>query len=175
MANTPVIDYTARDYESIREEIISFLKANFPNDWTDFQDSNIGVALVDLVAFAFANLSFQLDRMANESYLPTLRLRESLIKIVTDTLGYKLSPATAASLEAEAYINNPIATNISITKNTHDHIGGKSSLFEDRTIALSRSKTSCLTKLRFLLNHSLILSLSSGVNGGFILTPLLPL
>jgi hypothetical protein len=114
---TPVINYTARDYASIRTEFIGYIKANFPKDWTDFFDSNIGIAMVDIVAMGYANLSYQLDKMTNESFLPTLQLRESLIKIV-ETLGYPLSTAVSASIEVDAYINSPVVTNILIAKGT---------------------------------------------------------
>ena len=57
MADTPVtvpaIDYTARDFLTIREALKAHLQAKFPSDWKDFYASNVGNALMDLMCYCF--------------------------------------------------------------------------------------------------------------------------
>jgi hypothetical protein len=93
----PVIDYSRRDFQSIKEELLTFLKERFPNTWRDFYESQMGMAWLELVAYAFDNLSFYLDYQANESYLPTAQDRENVVKICK-LVGYNLRAATAASV-----------------------------------------------------------------------------
>lgn len=93
----PQIDYTARDFESIKSALVTYLEQRFPDDFTDFTESQLGIALLELVAYQGSILSFMLDRAANESYIETARERRSIIKLAA-LLGYKLSAATAASV-----------------------------------------------------------------------------
>jgi hypothetical protein len=93
----PQIDYTARDFESIKQSLVTYLEQRFPDDFTDFTESQLGVALLELVAYQGSILSFMLDRAANESYIETARERRSVIKLAA-LLGYKLSAATASSV-----------------------------------------------------------------------------
>lgn len=93
----PTIDYSARDWDTIRSSVIDFLRRRFPSDWTDFTESNIGVALIEAVAYMFDNLSYAVDRSVNENFLETATQRDSVARLAA-LVGYKLTPATAASV-----------------------------------------------------------------------------
>lgn len=93
----PFVNYSSRDWDSVREAFLDYLKKKFPNDWTDFSESNLGMALIEVVAYAFEVLSFSVDRAVNENFITTAQERQSVIKLAA-LLGYKLSSATAASV-----------------------------------------------------------------------------
>ena len=76
----PVIDYTSRDYEAIRSDLIRLIRARIPT-WTAENPSDFGVALVEGIAYAVDGLHYYLDRVANEAYLSTAVQRESLYAI----------------------------------------------------------------------------------------------
>lgn len=76
----PVIDYTSRDYEAIRADLIRLIQARIPT-WTADNPSDFGVALVEGIAYAVDGLHYYLDRVANEAYLTTAVQRESLYSI----------------------------------------------------------------------------------------------
>lgn len=42
------IDYIARDFSSIRTQLIEYTKKHFPNTYTDFNDASIGMLLIEL-------------------------------------------------------------------------------------------------------------------------------
>lgn len=115
----PFIDYSARDFESIRSSIFDFLRNKYPNDWTDFSESNLGTAIVEVVAWAFDSLSFAMDRAVNENFITTARDRQSVIRLAS-LLGYKLAPASAASVELLALDSDlaKLASPILITAGT---------------------------------------------------------
>ena len=93
----PKIDYTARDFEGIKEALTEYLKQRFPDDFTDFNESQLGIAIMELVAYQGSILSFMLDRMVNETYIETARERRSIIKIA-NLLSYELYSAVSSSV-----------------------------------------------------------------------------
>ena len=83
----PVIDYTSRDYEAIRADLIRLVRQRLPQ-WTAEDPNDFGVALVEAVAYTADQLHYYLDRVVNEAYLSTAMQRESVMSIAT-LLGYK--------------------------------------------------------------------------------------
>jgi len=92
----PVIDYTARDYESL----LAQMRAQIPGklaEWRDFaNEADFGNVLLELFAHLGDILSFYQDRVANESYLGTARTRRSVIEHLR-LIGYELGTAVPAA------------------------------------------------------------------------------
>jgi len=111
------IDYTKREFTSNYEELVRILQQRFPQDWTDFFNSNIGVALLHAISYDFSLLSFMLDKQANESYLETAQLRANVLRIANQ-IGYQPSAATASSISVNAELTSPQLDPVTITKGT---------------------------------------------------------
>lgn len=75
--NEPEINYLAKDYASFRQLILDRLALVMP-DWKERHVPDIGVALVDLFAYAGDYLSYYQDAVATEAYLDTARRRISV-------------------------------------------------------------------------------------------------
>ncbi|SMG01545.1 putative baseplate assembly protein [Burkholderia singularis] len=73
----PDIDYLAKDYDSFRRLITDRLALTMP-DWQESHAPDLGVMLVELLAYAGDQLSYYQDAVATEAYLNTARLRISL-------------------------------------------------------------------------------------------------
>ncbi|MFG2828963.1 putative baseplate assembly protein [Streptomyces sp. NPDC048434] len=73
----PVIDYTARDYDSLRQLVLDRLRLTTP-DWVERNPADLGVTLVELLAYTADQISYQQDAVATEAYLDTARRRVSL-------------------------------------------------------------------------------------------------
>lgn len=89
------LDTLARDYESIRRELIN-LASQLTPEWTDFAEIDPGVAILEAMAYVGGIQSYGTDRVQNEAYLVTAQLRESVVQLCR-TIGYELSPGSAAS------------------------------------------------------------------------------
>jgi len=76
-APRPEIDYLARDYQGFRRLMLDRLSLLTPG-WTERSPADLGVALVELLAYAADNLSYRQDAIANEAYLATARQRRSI-------------------------------------------------------------------------------------------------
>lgn len=72
----PLIDYLAKDYASFRQLMLDLLPTINP-DWVERNPSDLGIALIELLAYVGDRLSYYQDAVANEAYLDTLRMRVS--------------------------------------------------------------------------------------------------
>lgn len=91
----PVIDYTGRDYLSLRQNMIDTARMRIPN-WAADNPSDFGIALIEAFAYGLDTVHYYLDRIAGEAYLSTAIQRESLYAIA-DMFNYvpkKAAPAT---------------------------------------------------------------------------------
>lgn len=73
----PAINYLARDYTALRQMIFDRLAAQMP-DWKERHIPDMGVALVELMAYVGDYLSYYQDAVATEAYLDIARRRISV-------------------------------------------------------------------------------------------------
>ena len=73
----PEIDYLAKDYASFRQLMLDRMAVLAPG-WTERNPADLGITLVELLAYVGDHLSYQQDAIATESYLGTARRRASV-------------------------------------------------------------------------------------------------
>ncbi len=73
----PEINYLAKDYASFRQLILDRLSLIMP-DWQERHVPDLGIALVEILAYAGDHLSYYQDAVATEAYLETARRRVSV-------------------------------------------------------------------------------------------------
>ncbi len=73
----PDIDYLAKDYTSFRRLMMDRLSVIMP-DWQERNPADLGVALVEMLAYVGDRLSYFQDAVATEAYLGTARKRISV-------------------------------------------------------------------------------------------------
>ncbi|MBC9728854.1 putative baseplate assembly protein [Streptomyces sp. TRM68367] len=73
----PVVDYTARDYDTIRKLLLDRLALTTP-DWVERNPADLGMTLVELLAYTGDQISYMQDAVATEAYLDTARRRVSV-------------------------------------------------------------------------------------------------
>lgn len=105
VSNIPVaIDYTSRDFYSIREDLINLVKARVNLDsskqWSGEDSSDFGVALLEAFAYVGDLTNYYIDRIANESYLPTATQRKSILNLAR-LYGYLPTGYRAAQVDVE--------------------------------------------------------------------------
>lgn len=76
-APPPVIDYLAKDYSSFRRLMLDRLAVTLP-EWKERNPADVGVMVVELLAYAADHLSYYQDAVATEAYLGTCRRRVSM-------------------------------------------------------------------------------------------------
>jgi hypothetical protein len=103
VSSIPVsIDYTSRDYYSLREDLITLVKnrinSGTSEQWTGEDPSDFGVALIEAFSYVGDVVNYYLDRVANESYLPTATQRKNVLNLARQ-FGYQPTGYRAAELE----------------------------------------------------------------------------
>jgi hypothetical protein len=73
----PDIDYLSKDYESFRQLILDRMALIMPA-WTETHEPDLGIMLVELLAYVGDYLSYYQDAVATEAYLGTARQRISV-------------------------------------------------------------------------------------------------
>ena len=91
----PQIDYTSRDYVSIRNDLLDLISVYAPN-WTSRDPSDLGITLIELFSYMGDSLNFYIDRAANEGFIGTASQRDSLLQLAS-MLGYTPNKITAAT------------------------------------------------------------------------------
>ncbi len=100
----PRIDYTNKDYASLREAMLALAQEKLP-EWTDHSPNDLGVVLLELFATMGDMLLYYQDRIANESYLETAVERQSVINLLR-LIGYELRSPQPASADLTLLFDN---------------------------------------------------------------------
>ena len=93
----PQVDYTSRDYVSIREDLINLIPSYAPQ-WTSREASDFGITLIELFSYLGDLLNFYIDRAANEGFLATASQRDSVLQIAS-LLNYIPTTSTPALVD----------------------------------------------------------------------------
>lgn len=111
----PVIDYMARDYDSLLRSMRALIPEKLP-DWTDYEsESDFGNALLQLFAHMGDIVSYYQDRIANESFLGTAQTRRSILHHLR-LIGYRLATAAPASTRLDVSFPRDCSDKVTIRK-----------------------------------------------------------
>ena len=127
MADTALpaqVDYTSRDYQSLRDDMVSRVQAKIP-EWAGDDPADFGLALVEAFAFMGDLMSYYIDRAANESSLSTARKRSNVIALAKDFgysfAGYSPSSVGVTFVNTSAFpISIPAQTVVTARVNVND-------------------------------------------------------
>jgi len=89
-------DFQSYDFDNLRRTMISYIRENYPEDFTDYIESSEYVALIDLIAFLGQNLSYRIDLNARENYIETADRRESVLPLAR-LISYNVNRNVAAN------------------------------------------------------------------------------
>ncbi len=96
------IRYTNLDFAKSREALIQYAKTYFPEQLTDFNESNPSTMLLEIAAMATDVLGFYANINLQESLLATVDERINLYNI-SQALGYKPKTVYPANVEIEIF------------------------------------------------------------------------
>ena len=65
------IDYTHREFETIRGDLQEIVERFYPDTFRDFSEASFGAMMLDAIAYVGDQLSFYLDYNVNEAFLDT--------------------------------------------------------------------------------------------------------
>ena len=101
------IDYTIRDFSSIREDLLTYVRRYYPETYKDFNEASFGSLMIDTVSYVGDILSFYLDYQANESFMETSIEYGNILRHAKQ-MGYKFTGAPLTFGECSFYILVPV-------------------------------------------------------------------
>ncbi len=99
----PSLDYLAKDYASFRRLMLDRLATILP-EWQERNPADVGVAIVETLAYAADQLSYYQDAVATEAYLGTARRRVS-VRRHARLLDYPMHDGVNARLWVQVQVN----------------------------------------------------------------------
>jgi len=103
------INYTSRDFQSIKDDLIQHAKRYYSDVYKDFNQASFGSLMLDTTAYIGDILSFYLDYQANESFLDTAAEFENIIKLGRQ-VGYKFANTNSSTGIVTFFISIPAST-----------------------------------------------------------------
>ena len=104
----PDINYLAKDYSSFRRVMLDRMSLLTPN-WAERNPADLGVALVELFAYAGDYLSYQQDAIATEAYLGTARKRTS-VRRHARLVDYRVHDGSNARVWVQIAVDGDVTT-----------------------------------------------------------------
>jgi hypothetical protein len=83
------INYISRNFADIRSELVNMVKQYYPDIFNDFNDASVGMMLLELNAAVGDMLSFNTDRMFQETQIDYAEQRSSVLSLAR-TFGLKI-------------------------------------------------------------------------------------
>ena len=99
----PEINYLARDYPTFRQLMLDRMSALMPQ-WTERHAADIGITLVELLAYTADRLSYEQDAIGTEAYFGTARRRVSLRRHAR-LVDYQISEGCNARVWMQLQVN----------------------------------------------------------------------
>lgn len=93
----PQVNYTSRDYTSIRQDLLDLIPLYAP-EWSSRNAADFGIVLLELFSYVGDLLNYNIDRSTNESFITTASQRNSVLQIAS-LLGYVPTQKTASLVE----------------------------------------------------------------------------
>ncbi len=115
---TNLINFAATDFLTLRNSLIDYVKAVYPLDYTYFVESDLGMMLIELVAYMGASLSMKADMLANENFLATAKQRSSVKKLL-ELIGVRMRGplSSAADVKLDLQRTTVLASPVTIEPN----------------------------------------------------------
>jgi hypothetical protein len=106
MNKTLKMNYLARDFSSIKNELKDYAKRYYSNDLADLSEASINSFMIESAAYIGDILSYYLDYQTNETFLATAIERKNVLNLAK-SLGYKQRDTSSTTGKVAMYLLIP--------------------------------------------------------------------
>lgn len=75
------INFTAYDYDTVKESLIQYLRIYHAEHFNDFIESSELIAVLELFAYIAESLAYRVDTMAHENFISTAQRKQSVLRL----------------------------------------------------------------------------------------------
>ena len=105
MSYTPTnINYTSKDFSTIKADLIEYTKSYFPNTYKDFNETSPGMMLIELASYVGDVLSYYVDYNFKENVLATATEKRNVVRLA-EFLGYKTPNKTPSVVKLKVTVD----------------------------------------------------------------------
>ena len=112
------VQYTSKDFSSIKTDLIQYTKSYFPDTYKDFNETSPGMMLIELSSYVGDVLSYYIDYNYKENLLATATEKRN-IRRLSEFLGYKTPNKTPSVVKLK------VETTISADSTTGEPVYGE--------------------------------------------------
>ena len=112
------VNYTSKDFSSIKADLIEYTKSYFPDTYKDFNETSPGMMLIELSSYVGDVLSYYIDYNYKENLLATATEKRN-IRRLAEFLGYKTPNKTPSVVKLK------VETTISADGTTGEPVYGE--------------------------------------------------
>ena len=103
------INYTNREFETIRNDLLQIAERLYPDSFQDFSEASFASLMIDAVSYVGDQLSFYLDYNVNESFLDTASQYRNVLRL-GKVLGYKYPGRASTYGEVALFVLLPASS-----------------------------------------------------------------
>jgi hypothetical protein len=92
------LQYASKDFPSYFDALLRRIREQYGDEYNDFGSSSVGMLLTHITAYGLSQLSWYLDRTANDCFLETARTLSTVTRLARQ-IGYKPNPAAASTTD----------------------------------------------------------------------------
>lgn len=156
------VDFRAYDFDTLRNALIDYIRAQYPEDFNDYIESSEFIAMIELLAYLGTSLSFRHDLNSRENFLDTAERRESIVRLAR-MLSYTPKRNIAAS---GLFKLSAVQTNQQVTDSLGRNLNNTTVFWNDPNNPDALEQFTTILNAAFDPNHSFGRPFKSGVVGG---------
>lgn len=96
------VKYLGRDFDSIKQGLIDFVKTYYPNTYNDFNEASPGMMFLELVAYVGDTLNYYIDSQLKESLILQATEKKNVLAIAA-AMGYKPKVSVPSTVDLDIY------------------------------------------------------------------------
>lgn len=75
------INFTAFDFDAVKQSLLEYIKLTFPETFNDYIESSEFIAIIESFAYIAELLAYRLDMNAHENFISTAQRRDSVLRL----------------------------------------------------------------------------------------------
>lgn len=75
------VNFTAYDYNAVKQSLLDYLKLNYPENFNDYIESSQMVALIELFAYVAELISYRVDLSVHENLIGEATRKQSILRL----------------------------------------------------------------------------------------------
>ena len=115
------VNYLNKDFNSLKQSLVNYAEAYFPNTYKDFNETSPGMMLIEMSAYVGDVMSFYIDQQYKEMLLPLAEERRNIITMAK-MFGYRVKPIVPSYVDLTFTSNVNVSTG-DVSKVDYNHAG----------------------------------------------------